>query len=123
VVEAVTVWLDPTRFVAVVGDRARVRPVRMLLSIARSEISSFANQPYRFPPTTPNGGVGVQGEKQSPVVIVQWPPGTTVPLPSGKISKSTARDPAFRKVCRNVYQPDVVIRAGVRHPGPGEHVG
>jgi hypothetical protein len=42
---AVTVWLVPTVFVAVAGVSARFNPVRWLLSIARSGISSFANQP------------------------------------------------------------------------------
>ena len=38
-------------------------------------------------------------------------------LPSGKISKSTARKPlpSSWNVCRNAYQPEVVMITGGRH--------
>src|SRR5712691_538957 len=79
------------------------RPVLWLSSMARSGISSLANQPYRLPPTV---------DMASPEWIVQL---ATFPPPLSRMSMSTARKPASsRNVCRNVYQPDVVIWTGVR---------
>src|SRR5437868_8750116 len=73
--------------------------------MAWSGISSLANHPYRFPPTIDMGSYGL-------LSIVWCMTGTL--LPSGKISKSTARKPlpSSWNVCRNVYQPEVVITTG-----------
>src|SRR5437667_1179187 len=72
--------------------------------MARSGISSLENQPYRLPPTTDMGSAKIVSCRIGVVV------------PCRKMSKSTARVPAWSlNVCRNVYHPDVEITRAGRH--------